>query len=82
MVIGPVLAAPPGPPVVDVKARLRVDVVGELCTYWVEVEATDGCSFRLDIATARHLAAQVQDKVRVAERMAAEQARTPIPAPD
>lgn len=63
---------------VDVKARLRVDVDRDECRYWVELEATDGRTCRLDIATARRLATQVQDKVRVAERMAAEQARTPI----
>lgn len=82
MVTGPGPAVPRGRHFVDVKARLRVDVAGEQCTYWVELEATDGRMARLDIATARHLAVQVQDKVRVAERMAAEQARTPIPAPD
>lgn len=64
------------------RARLRVDVDDEQCTYWVEIEATDGPMCRLDLATARHLAVQVQDKVRVAERMAADQVRLPVPTPD
>jgi hypothetical protein len=66
----------------DVRARLRVDVAGELCSYWVEIEATEGRLCRLDLATARHLAVQVLEKVGVAERMAAEQARVPVVTPD
>ena len=64
------------------RARLRVDVAEDQCTYWVELEATDGRFCRLDLTTARHLAVQVQNKVLVAERMAAEQARMPVATPD
>lgn len=66
----------------DVRARLRVDVDDDRCSYWIEIDAADGRVCRLDLATARHLAVQVQDKLRVAERMAAEQARAPVLAPD
>jgi hypothetical protein len=66
----------------DVRARLRVDVDEDRCTYWIEIDAAEGRMCRLDLATARHLAVQVQDKLLVAERMAAEQARTPVLAPD
>ena len=67
---------------VEVRARLRVDVSDDRCTYWVELDSIDGRMCRLDLASARLLADQVQSKVRVAARMAAEQARAPVPAPD
>ncbi|HEY8546800.1 MAG TPA: hypothetical protein VIL36_17185 [Acidimicrobiales bacterium] len=62
----------------DVRARLRVDVDGERCCYWIEIDAADGHLCRLDLATARHLVVEVEDKLRMAERMAAEQSRTPV----